>query len=128
MRLTTSALIGFFASLTGADNLHSAGAKASATATIVSPVLVSAAVYFPPEVLFSTSTGVLTIRIPGAPARVASVVPSCGVAGGAGNGCTTPTTLQLVRDGTLRGEQDVSISLIQRNDTDSVVTAILAYN
>ena len=122
---------GFFASLTGASIVHSAGARSSASATIITPVNVStSAVAAYTQVLFSSSTGTLSIRIPIAPATRGLVQSACGWAmnGGGNSQCNAPTTLQMVNDGTLTGQQGVSLSVTRESNASRVVMAMLNYN
>jgi hypothetical protein len=129
----TLAMAGLCVSLTTANTVLSAGAKTSANAsvTIVSPVNVSAyaaAAYT--QVLFKRSTGTLSIRIPGAPATRGLVQSACGwaMSGGGNNRCDAPLTLQVLNDGTLNGQQGVSLSFTRVSDVSRVVLAMLAYN
>ena len=135
-RFTTAVWLGLLPGLAGLTIAHSAGTTASATATIVtadnftasvSPDNLPASVSFT-SVLFNTSTGVLTFRINGAPARAALVQSLCGLSRGSSRECSAPTTFKVVSDGTLNGKQSVSISLSQSDDNKAVVLAMLAYD
>jgi len=130
MRIKAFAWVGLLANLTGADTVHSAGASASAAATIVAPVSTSASITTAfTQTLFSTSTGVLTIRIPGAPMKIMSVEYSCGMTNSLAKACNAPTTLQVVNDGTLNGSHGISISLTQGDgNSPDAVMAMLNYN
>ena len=122
---------GLLASATGAGVVYSAGAKTSASVTIVAPVNVpESATDAYANVLFRSSTGNLSIRIPGAPARRSLVQYVCGWAmtGGEFNQCNAPVTLQVVNDGTLTGQQGVSLSVTRESNSSGVVMAMLAYN
>lgn len=122
---------GLFASLAVASGVHSAGARSSASATIIAPVNVSksaAAAYT--QVLFSSSTGILNIRISSENETGDIVLSTCGwfMNGVGNNRCNARTTLQVSNDGTLNGQQGVSLSVTRESHTNGVVMAMLAYN
>jgi hypothetical protein len=122
----TAVWVSLFASLAAANTANSAGAKAGASATIIAAanVSVSAAAYT--QVLFSSSTGTLSIRIPVSSAASGLIQSPCG--GGLGNyHCNAPMRLQVVKDGTLTGQQGVSLSVTREIDSSGVLTALLAY-
>ena len=131
MRLQKAAWIGILVSLTAANNVYPAGATAHASATIIAPVNVStsaAAAYT--QVIFNSSTGTFSISIPLAHGTRGLVQSTCGwaMSGGANNRCNSPVTLQVVNDGTLTGQQGVSLTLTRESDVSRVVLAMLAYN
>jgi hypothetical protein len=108
-----------------------ASATANVGATIIAPVNVStSAVAAYTQVLFSSSTGTLSIRIPIAQATMGLAHSACGWAmnGGGNSQCNAPMTLQMVNDGTLTGQQGVSLSVTRESDASGVVIAMLAYN
>jgi hypothetical protein len=122
---------GFFASLTGASIVHSADARSSATATIIAPVNVpESATTAYTHVLFRSNTGTLSIRVPIAPTTTGLVQSACGWAmnGGGNSQCNAPTTLQILNDGTLTGQQGVSLSVTRESNASRVVMAMLNYN
>ena len=128
---TTLAGFGLLASLSAADSVHSADARTSATASIIAPTNVSTSASSAyTEVIFRNGTGSLSIRIPGAPARRSLAQSFCGWAmtGGGNNRCDAPWTLLVVNDGTLTGQQGVSLSLTRQSEASNVVIAMLAYN
>lgn len=131
MRFKIMIWFALLGSLAGADVSHSAGAHAGAGATIVAAPNDATAVSGAfTHVLFSSSLGVLTIRIPGAPARMAWVASACGwaMSGGPNNRCNAPLTWQVLNDGTFNGQQGASLSLTRNADASGVVMAVLAYN
>jgi hypothetical protein len=131
MHFKTLAWLALFVSLAGADRVHSAGAHARASATIVAASNDATAISGAfTQMLFSQSTGVLTIRIPGAPARSVVVASVCGwaMSGGAHHRCNAPLTWQVLNDGTLNGQQGVSLSFTREGGASSMVVAMLAYN
>lgn len=131
MRFKIIVWLALLASVAGADVVHSAGANASASATIVAASNDAAAVSGAfAHVLFSSTLGVLTIRIPGAPARLSLVASVCGwaMSGGPNIRCNAPMTWQVLNDGTFNGQQGASLSLTPNADASGVVMAMLAYN
>lgn len=143
MRLPLPSWIFLLAGLLGPGIVHSVAATASATASIIAPANVTSAAFSAiksaafsavtstdfsavasHQIIFSTSTGVLTIRLMGAPASAAEVATACS----AGRGCNAATTLQLTSDGTLNAENGVSMSFLQSDDNKAIVMAMLSYN
>jgi hypothetical protein len=112
------------AGLTGSVTAHSAGASASATASVIAPSNASST-FSAYELLFDTSTGSLSIRMNGSPARLTLLEPAC-IKQSGGYQCNSATTLQMASDNTLN--EGVSVSLIQSDADKTIVMAMLAYN
>jgi hypothetical protein len=127
MRRPSGTWIILLAGLAGPGMAYSAGANASATASIIAPTNASSAVSTY-QLLFNTSTGSLSIRINGAPARVALLTSACSLFSGIGNQCNSATTFQVASDGRLDDDEGVSISLSQSDADKTVLMAMLAFN
>ena len=131
----TAVWISLLAGLTAANTVHSAGARASAKAgaraTIVAPANVSASASTGyKHLLFSNSTGDLTIRIPGVLERVVWPASTHAWNSHRNNQDSTDdrATLHWVNDGTLIGEQGTSFAFTRASAPSGAVMAVLAYN